>query len=904
MSSARKSDSVNVSDILRQRLRNNRSKAREQLLPPPTPGKAPVPVGTPEGSKSAIASESVAGVKAKLGLIDTCFPECETPAAFEEITSFPDTYGRLSSKEKLVLLFAENFRRQYKEKFPQRKPPILALPNECGVQKFVCTTLRPSIFLFPDLIGSWEEIASFVADYIVYEPLKDQVNMPTRLLSPDTVLRRRKANSFELATLLCSYLIGNGFAACVVSGYATREIVNNDQRRVACPYIPCQTQETKDEEVIEPCKYQLTSPPDLRSRYLLELEEEKAAKIKQEELKREEVALKELEDLERPVEDTKRGHRIHAWVVVLRNAPWCYKPGYRETTIDPNTGEKVLMPPSAFFIEPASGFRFEVDTSCYLGIESVWNQHNYYVNKQEPITDIKNLRWDFKATKDWEHLLPGEPYELREDCTVPEDQEPLTTEEELEKEKHLDLPSSWVGPLSISMADFEKRFPDGSKVIYFKRAIYERFAPYSNMVGLIKRLTLHETLDYENPTTRWEWYINRDDSLTMIIHEYAQGDMEEVFASGRHDSLKTLRRSNVADKECRLTFFHQYRFDSLKELVYHPSYVQEHYHKREDLLFFREFKNIPKDSVTMEDCKLTQITEKFDRNPDKPAVRDIATRTCFIDENRILLKFHYGEDCITASTREFIKPPKSEMGEEVPYDPNCSTGYISNPWEPQPTQLELFLLLKEQLKAEDNSTRAFYRRVWEIETLLVERKKQLESPKLSFSLFDPLRNEEARRVRLERYELIRAREELLNQEHADFLAPYLLRLQEASCSPEQLMTAYQHCQEDLRKFYQKLEQELKARLDELVSEEQSLKRFLAKFQEHFEDEEYEKFVLEGENIELNKNVVQMRMENLRDEYQQKVDYLEKALREDDRLGGRSATTSVEPISQLSGVKFT
>ncbi|KAL1404409.1 hypothetical protein pipiens_018902 [Culex pipiens pipiens] len=77
---------------------------------------------------------------------------------------------------------------------------------------------------------------------------------PRRLLSPDTVLRRRKANSFELATLLCSYLIGNGFAACVVSGYATREIVNNDQRRVACPYVP-QEEEEEGKEQDQLCSF-------------------------------------------------------------------------------------------------------------------------------------------------------------------------------------------------------------------------------------------------------------------------------------------------------------------------------------------------------------------------------------------------------------------------------------------------------------------------------------------------------------------------------------------------------------------------------------------------------------------------------------------------------------------------
>ncbi|EDS38759.1 conserved hypothetical protein [Culex quinquefasciatus] len=720
---------------------------------------------------------------------------------------------------------------------------------------------------------------------------------PRRLLSPDTVLRRRKANSFELATLLCSYLIGNGFAACVVSGYATREIVNNDQRRVACPYVPLVEEEEEEgkgqeskgspEGVEPPSKYQLRAPPDLRSRYLLELEEEKLAKIKEEERKRDEERLREIEDLERPAEDLKAGHRIHAWVVVILNAPWCYKPGYRETTIDQNTGEKVLLPPSAFFIEPASGFRFEVDSPNYLGIESVWNQYNYYVNKQDPISDIKHMRWDFKHTQDWEHFLPGEPFEMREDCVVPEDQEPMTTEEELEKEKHLDLPASWVAPLSISMANFEQRYPGGAKVIFFKRSIYERFAPYSNLVGLVKRLTLFQTLDYERPVTRWEWYINRDDSLEMIVYEFEARDIEERFARGRPDSLCALRRSSEPNRECRLTFFHQYRFDSLRELVYHPTYVKEHYERREDLLYYREFKNIPRDTATSEDCKLTQITEKYHRNVAKEAVRDIATRTCLVDENRIVLQFHYGDDCITASTREFIKPPKSEMGEEVPYDPSCTSGYISNPWDPQPTKLELFLLLNKQLKAEDASTRAFYRRVVEIESLLKERRKQIESPKLSFSLFDPLRNSEARRIRLEKYEQTKAREELIKKQQADFLAPYLLRLDGSPAAKERLMAAYQDCKDDLRQFYHKLEDEMRVRLDELALEEHSLKRFLAKFQEHFEDEEYEKFIMEGENIELNKNVVQMRIENLRDEYRHKAEHLDRALYEDERLNGRA-----------------
>lgn len=46
-----------------------------------------------------------------------------------------------------------------------------------------------------------------------------------------------------MATLLCSLLIGNGYAAMVVNGYASREVANNNQTRVECPYTPSASDE-------------------------------------------------------------------------------------------------------------------------------------------------------------------------------------------------------------------------------------------------------------------------------------------------------------------------------------------------------------------------------------------------------------------------------------------------------------------------------------------------------------------------------------------------------------------------------------------------------------------------------------------------------------------------------------
>lgn len=71
--------------------------------------------------------------------------------------------------------------------------------------------------------------------------------------------------------------------------------------------------------------------------------------------------------------DPFNGVRLHAWVAIIENAPWCYKPRIEKENTSPNDS-------GVFFIEPSTGFRFETNDPGYLGIETAWNQHNYYVN--------------------------------------------------------------------------------------------------------------------------------------------------------------------------------------------------------------------------------------------------------------------------------------------------------------------------------------------------------------------------------------------------------------------------------------------------------------------------------------------------------------------------------------------
>lgn len=70
----------------------------------------------------------------------------------------------------------------------------------------------------------------------------------------------------------------------------------------------------------------------------------------------------ELQEAEEPTCDHLCGLRVHAWVLVLS--------GKREV-------------PETFFIDPFTGNSYSTMDEQFLGIESVWNHKNYWVNMQD-----------------------------------------------------------------------------------------------------------------------------------------------------------------------------------------------------------------------------------------------------------------------------------------------------------------------------------------------------------------------------------------------------------------------------------------------------------------------------------------------------------------------------------------
>lgn len=109
--------------------------------------------------------------------------------------------------------------------------------------------------------------------------------------------------------------------------------------------------------------------------------------------------------------------------------------------------------------------------------------------------------------------------------------------------------------------------------------------------------------------------------------------------------------------------------------------------------------------------------------------------------------------------------------------------------------------------------------------------------------------------------------------------------------------AKHECLSDFRQYYLDMLNELQKRHEELNKEEESLKRFLHKFQSQFDDFDYEKFIKEGENIVRNKRIIEKRIESVTEELDRKYKTLKEALDNDERL------TEIEKAHETK-LKFT
>lgn len=275
--------------------------------------------------------------------------------------TLPNSYRSSTAKEKLMIEYVDKFTRQFVDLYPLRCPLMLCPRNECGLRKFVCTTLRPTQLPFVELYD-YESCARFIADFIAYEPLDLQASLPSHVPSPSTLLEWQAGDCFDIAQLLGSLLLGVGYDAYVVSGYAPRAVTQADQSANAMHTSKVKSKAQEAAPVVN--KYAVPPRKKLESNYI----RTKAAKAAEEAAKAKAKALvpeesPDAQQLEEEQQDDLKGKRVHSWVMLL-------------------SGKRMLE--ESLFIEPSTGKSYTLDDAPYYAIESLWNASNYWVNMQAP----------------------------------------------------------------------------------------------------------------------------------------------------------------------------------------------------------------------------------------------------------------------------------------------------------------------------------------------------------------------------------------------------------------------------------------------------------------------------------------------------------------------------------------
>lgn len=259
------------------------------------------------------------------------------------------------------------------------------------------------------------ECASFIAGYINYEPLDPQTEPPKHLFSPTLTLNSSVGDSFDLSALLCSFLLGSGYDAYVVNGYAPKFITLRDQSKIPCPLIQQQDSsstastpldsnkgntpssksapsDSTDEQSqsyvppdnsVKPSKFLADQMEKVRistldtfQLWLPEAPAQDERKLSETELERDGI---KGSSVNKPIK------RAHAWVLVCAG-----KRDVKETV----------------FVEPSTGRVYNLTSSPYVGIEAVWNDVNYWINtdvdKNVSEVKFKRKKTNLKLT----HLPP------------------------------------------------------------------------------------------------------------------------------------------------------------------------------------------------------------------------------------------------------------------------------------------------------------------------------------------------------------------------------------------------------------------------------------------------------------------------------------------------------------------
>ena len=529
----------------------------------------------------------------------------------------PYSFTHCSPKEVRVIEYCSSYLKIFRELYPWRRVQLLVPRNECDMSKFICTTIRPSYVQHLELYDLHTLCRTF-GNLVTYEELDDPLAFSDYVPSPWSVLKWQAGDCIDLSITLTSLLIGAGFDAYVITGYAPRWVTTCNQTMIECPVLeeerlasmPSRTGSrgpsayardadsvgqggkswdvkisrsaenndgtTDTNERGEP--YHVSDPSALASKYVAAMRERSEAPAKMrmgeaelEALMRASLALTPADPIPNAdVDDPLDGTRVHAWVLV--------KAGKREVS-------------SSVFIEPCTGRIYSPEHSPYQAVESVFNHKNYWINMQgiggrEPAParrPVSSLGLDLTDSEAWEVVFDDvhEPdVQSNEDVMFfprmrkvaqwlnrrepPEGKDGAGQLNPGDDDAHELFVASWVPALNIVRESLDSVCPRGYKLVKYFKSHLEAFALYGEAArwdGMVGRLSIFNDTEYlVLSEVREEYRLRRDKLRRRILYDL-ENKIVEMFDPGRSHAVKDI--VIIKDRMRTTSYYSHARLDGL-----------------------------------------------------------------------------------------------------------------------------------------------------------------------------------------------------------------------------------------------------------------------------------------------------------------------------------------------------
>lgn len=778
----------------------------------------------------------------------------KNPDPLINLNIVPKNYSFNTKYEEQLLQDTEKFIRQFQDSCPDRAEPFLIAYNECGTKKLIPTYLQPVSLDYYELF-EWQPCSNFIADFMRYKYLQCPIHTPIIVPSPEFSIKKQEGNSLDIAMILYCLLSTSFYNVYVVQGYASLEVCEMDERNKsrrlfdeAKVSIDVSKEVSKKVPKYVPKLRQLYSKYDEMMSLKQKNHDDGTSKIDDDSNTSSNSTDHSIESNREIIEDPFQDQRVHFWILI--------KSGKNEIFSD-------------FFIEPTTGERININSPDYKYVEAVWNHNNFWINLQ---SKKKMPNYNIDDSELWLKVFPIKLNSV------------IINESSFIK-KDIVLPASWTVPFTISNEDFYRRFPDGTKLRCYNCMKYRRFAPFYADDGAISKIKFYSDKEYKSLIKVIKCFKNRNDNLEKQIIDKKNKIIHEYFSPFRDDALKEhiykINDSNQSDEERTMIFYNDSRLDGLSKVVRDKNIFTEEYVDRDDRLCQRttEYHSISilkllKDDVT--ESEIARIEETFSRNYDILPDEDIYIKIYKIEDGMYYVRFQTDNDCITFSYLDIIKPEKKK-GQDFILNNDMWSGFQAGVGTATYKLRDLYPLVADLIDSEAKAIVSLTHIKEEIQKILNQRKQE----KISFKDYIY----EKRKVESEIEEAIQEMKSKKDKGmHLDYLAPYLAALG----YPETLdfksaNDIYVNCVKDYQSTLDGRVERMKCQLKNEKNQLEQQQKWYRKNQSDLKKQDEQDHLELIRKVNLRITVIENRLKWLYNTRKEKIDQLEKKLKEDPRL---------------------